>query len=57
MSRFMVAILFFASVLPAMVEEAREPFFFELKGGDAWMPETHARFDGQAHALGWRHEH
>ena len=38
-------------------QKEREPFFFELKGGDAWMPETHARFDRQAHALGWRHEH
>ena len=57
MFRFMFSILLFASVLPAMAEEAREPFFFEREGGDAWVPETHARFDRQAHALGWRHAH
>ena len=38
-------------------QDEREPFFFERAGGDAWVPATHARFDRQAHALGWRHEH
>ncbi len=35
----------------------REAFFFERPGGDAWNPVTHQRFDQQAHALGWVHEH
>ncbi|MFU8877559.1 MAG: amidohydrolase family protein, partial [Wenzhouxiangellaceae bacterium] len=38
-------------------EVQRGPFFFELEGGDAWIPETHQRFEDQAHALGWRHSH
>ncbi|MCA1779172.1 MAG: amidohydrolase family protein, partial [Xanthomonadaceae bacterium] len=37
-------------------EVRRAPFFFELEGGDAWIEETHQRFEQQAHALGWRHE-
>jgi len=41
----------------APVEEQREPFFFERAGGDAWIPATHERFERQAQALGWRHEH
>ena len=42
-------------VAPKQVE--REPFFFERQGGDAWIPATHERFERQAQALGWRHEH
>ncbi len=42
-------------VAPGQTE--REPFFFEREGGDAWVPATHARFERQAQALGWRHEH
>ncbi len=42
-------------IAPDAVE--RGPFFFELEGGDAWIPATHQRFDEQAHALGWRHSH
>ncbi|MDT8410583.1 MAG: amidohydrolase family protein [Wenzhouxiangellaceae bacterium] len=38
-------------------QSLREPFFFELEGGDAWVPETHKRFENQAQALGWKHEH
>jgi len=40
----------------APTEKEREPFFFELPGGDAWMPETQARFEALAHRLGWRHD-
>jgi len=42
-------------VAPAQLE--REPFFFEREGGDAWIPATHERFERQAQALGWRHDH
>jgi len=42
-------------VAPKRVE--REPFFFEREGGDAWIPATHERFERQAQALGWRHDH
>lgn len=42
-------------IAPAKVERA--PFFFERAGGDAWNPITEQRFERQAHALGWRHEH
>jgi len=42
-------------VAPEQVE--RESFFFERPGGDAWIPATHERFERQAQALGWRHEH
>jgi len=51
--------LYDASTMNQVAPERRErkPFFFEFEGGDAWMPETHARFERQARTLGWRHEH
>ncbi|MFO7763349.1 MAG: amidohydrolase family protein [Wenzhouxiangellaceae bacterium] len=51
--------LYDASTMNQVAPEARErePFFFELEGGDAWVSETHERFERQAEALGWRHEH
>lgn len=51
--------LYDASTMDQVAPEAheREPFFFELEGGDAWVNETHERFERQAQALGWRHEH
>jgi len=42
-------------IAPEQVE--REPFFFEQPGGDAWIPATQQRFERQAQALGWRHDH
>ncbi|MDT8449251.1 MAG: amidohydrolase family protein [Wenzhouxiangellaceae bacterium] len=40
-------------VAPDEIE--RGPFFFELEGGDAWIPATHQRFEEQSQRLGWRH--
>ena len=42
-------------VAPAAVE--REPFFFELEGGDAWQPVTMEYFENMAEALGWHCRH
>ena len=40
---------------PAQVE--REPFFFELEGGDAWQAVTMEYFEDMAQALGWHCRH
>ncbi|MDT8439496.1 MAG: amidohydrolase family protein [Wenzhouxiangellaceae bacterium] len=51
--------LYDASTMNQLAPEAveREPFYFERTGGDAWNERTAARFEAQAQALGWRHEH
>lgn len=50
--------LYDASTMNQLAPDASErgPFFFELEGGDAWMPATHRRFEEQAQRLGWRHD-
>jgi len=40
-------------IAPEKIE--REPFYFELEGGDAWVPATHQRYERMAHEHGWHH--